>query len=78
MSKKSYMDHKNIMTESFLSRLIKKLSDGVKNLEKAAKNRKVANDPKVKAAWADVAKQHKKADAAIQKALKAYGLEPLD
>jgi len=73
--KKSYMDHKNIMTESFLSKLLKKLSDGVKNLEKAAKNRKVANDPKVKAAWADVAKKQADAESAIEKALAKYGSE---
>ena len=66
------MDHKNIMTESFLSKLIKKLSDGVKNLEKAVKNKKVSNDPKVKAAWADVAKKQSKAEELMKIALAQY------
>jgi len=78
MSKKSYMDHKNILSESFLSKLLRHLFGNLKDVQAVSKNKKIANDPKVKAAWAKVDKSSKDAREAMNAALIANGLEPMD
>ena len=75
MSKKSYMNTKNILSESFFSKLKNKIADGLKTLAVANKNKDVMKDKKVKEAWAKVEKAHLKAQDSVKAFYKKHGLE---
>ena len=69
MNKKSYMDHRNILSEGFFSsiksmfKFYKEFKAEQNRLEKEAK---VSNDPEVKEAWAEVSKHYKKVNKDIE------------
>ena len=74
MSKKSYMDRKNLLSEGFFSKMFKKLTDKIEALEKVSKKKRADRHPAVKAAWRDVQKQQSRVEADLRKVAKELNI----
>jgi hypothetical protein len=69
------MNSKNILSESFFSKLKNNLALGLKALTKAGKNKDVIKDKKVKAAWSNLNKAIDNSDKALRAYYKDLGLK---
>ena len=75
MPKKSYLNTESLLSESFFSKLRNKLTSGLKLLTKTSRNKKAMNDPRVKAAWAEVEEASTHAENTLKDWYKKHGLE---
>ena len=80
MSKKSYMDTSNILTEGFLKNLLFKILHPIKDikqtyqkLQKDRKTKYVMNDPKLKKMWKDLEDSAEKFSSEAREKLKDSG-----
>ena len=73
--KKSYMNIDNLLSEGFFSKFLNKLSKKLDKMEKISKDRKVARDPKVKAAWHKVEKSLSDQEKGLRKFAELVGMD---
>ena len=73
--KKSYMNIDNLLSEGFFSKFLNKLSKKLDKIEQISKDKKVARDPKVKAAWKKVEKSLSDQDIRLRKFAELVGMD---
>ena len=73
--KKSYMNIDNLLSEGFFSKFLSKLSKKLDKMEKISKDKKIARNPKVKAAWKKVEKSLSDQEIRLRDFAKSVGMD---